>query len=562
MNFDEKYKPINLNDIIGNMYQISQIENWLKNYEKNRKLNAFVQKKGKKNKIEIKIHDIDVADVADVADIVDIVDTVHSSFDSTINTESEFKPNVIKKQEDKSEHACLMLIGDHGVGKTCTVLAVLKKSNYVAQTFDLSKLDSNKSIPEHVNKLTRGTNIFDKLNGNNNIKTAILIDDIESANSPVEKNFILALMKTNEEHWYLPIIFISSGKHTKLNSVLKTYSMKVTFLKPERDNLMISLSKIATQEGMCFDSMEVGYELVAHSQNDYRRLVSIIQDLKIMYGTKSVSKEEIIAYQNLSKKKDVTVEIFKSSAQIMLKYKSIDDCLKTYEKEKVIIPLVIHQNYIKTIVNSGFTGGNNKFGVVNDISKSIAFGDLVENYIYSDQNWDMQEVHGFLTCAEPAFKINAEKLRIAEHNLVRMLDFPFDLNRTSIKKINKRNIINSNTCLKNFEIKDFIFANRLIRQLILSDKIDECAELFKGYNAKVENIESILKIDKINETKTVLPTLVRKKLVQILGSKKTSTQQKDIREPIIRTIGPVVSTKPTKPAKPAKPAKKNKGTKK
>ena len=514
IDFNEKYKPKTLDDIVGNVRQIYEIETWLKNYEKNKKLNANISKKGKKNKVNIKIDDIEN--------------------ETSNDTESDLKQTTFSTNT-KQEHACLMLIGDHGVGKTSTLHVVLKNMNYTIQTFNLAQLDSNKSIPEHINKLTKGTNIFDKINNENGIKRVVVIDDIESANSPVEKNFILSLMKSNEEHWYIPTIFISSGKHTKLNSVLKSYSVKVQFNKPERDNLMILLSKIATKEHMCFDSLNVGYELVSHAQNDYRRLVSIIQDLKAIYGKKSISQEEIVNYQNISKKKDVTVEIFKSSAQMMVKYKNINDCLKTYEKEKVIIPLVIHQNYIKTIVNSAQHQGNKKFCLVNDISKSMAFGDLVENYIYSDQNWDMQEVHGFLSCAEPAFKIFSENLNVQEHYLARSMDFPFDLNRTSIKKINKRNIINSNNCLKNFEIKDFIFANRLIRQLMDDNKIEECANLFKGYNAKVENIESILKIDKINDTKTILATTTRKKLVQILGSKKTTTNKEIKNEIIIKT---------------------------
>jgi hypothetical protein len=62
----------------------------------------------------------------------------------------------------------------------------------------------------------------------------------------------------------------------------------------------------------------------------------------------------------------------------------------------------------------------------------------------------------------------------------------------------------------------------LIRKLLSEDKINECVNIFKGYKANVENIESILKIDKINETKTILPSIVRKKLVQLLGSKKSN----------------------------------------
>jgi hypothetical protein len=92
-----------------------------------------------------------------------------------------------------------------------------------------------------------------------------------------------------------------------------------------------------------------------------------------------------------------------------------------------------------------------------------------------------------------------------------------DLNRTSIRKINRRNVVNANACLKNFEIKDFIFANELIRNLIADGKYEECAELFNGYNATVENIESILKIDKINEAKSILPTTVKKKLAKLLS---------------------------------------------
>lgn len=501
--FLEKHRPKNVSDIIGNQRQIAQIEAWLINYEKNKLANMSIPKKGKRKKIEIKLEDIEN----------------EQTFESN-GTEFSEKEISSKNKSNSSEHACLMLIGNHGVGKTCTVSTVLEKMGYTIQTFDLSKLGSNKSIPEHVNKLTKGTNIFNKLNEVKNVKNAILIDEIESANSPVEKNFILTLMKTNEEYWYLPVIFISSGKHTKLNSVLKTYTNNIQFNQPTQDELMLLLSKIATNENMCFESLATGHDLVNHAQNDFRRLISIIQDLKTMYGKQVISQKNILDYQIISKKKDTSVEIFKSSAQMMVKYKSIDDCLKIYEKEKVIIPLVIHQNFVKAIINSK-CNQSKKFTVLSDISKSIAFGDLVENYIYSDQNWDMQEVHGFLTCVEPVFKINSEKINIEEYMLRNSLEFPYDLNRTSIKKINKRNIVNSNTCLKSFEIKDFIYANRLIRQLIDDEKIDECANLFKGYDAYVENIESILKIDKINEPKTILNTNIRKKLVQILGSKKS-----------------------------------------
>ena len=181
---------------------------------------------------------------------------------------------------------------------------------------------------------------------------------------------------------------------------------------------------------------------------------------------------------------------------------------------------MMHQNYIKCVMQY-YNKHEKSYDLLADIAISMAKGDLIENYIYSDQNWDMQEVHGFFSCVNPSFKLTHAKLCITADELRPLMEFPADLNKTSIKRINKKNIVNSNNCLKNFEINDFICIDKLIKKLIDDDKIEECVQLFDGYNAKVENIESILKIDKINETKSVLQTHVRKKFSQLLGSNKT-----------------------------------------
>ena len=260
------------------------------------------------------------------------------------------------------------------------------------------------------------------------------------------------------------------------------------------------LLKICYAESMHIESESLAYKIIEHCQQDFRRLVYILQDLKTNYGTSQITVENVEEYCNLCKRKDADIDIYRATVEMIGCYKNIDECLRLYEGEKVIIPLVIHQNYIKCIT-SYHKNANKAFGLAYDISKSIAIGDVIENYIYSDQNWDMQEVHGFLTCVKPAFSLANEKMNINNEYFRKSLGFPMDLNRTSIRKINKRNVVNANGCLKNFEIKDFIYANGLIRNLIADEKYEECAQLFDGYNVTVENIESILKIDKINEAK-------------------------------------------------------------
>jgi len=398
-------------------------------------------------------------------------------------------------------------------------MAILNQLGFKVQTVNLSKIGSNKNVIDNVNKLTVGSNVYSKLNDEEKEKIAVVIDELESAISPVEKNFILTLLKKNEERWFFPILFISSGKHSKLNTTIKTNSNVVSFYRPTNDVLMKLLCLIGQKEKMCFENENVGNMIVEYSQNDFRRLTSILQDLKTMYAGKQITKKHVLEYCKMFKKKDTDIDIYRAATKMFIDYESIDDCLRLYEGEKVIIPLVMHQNYIKCINNFHPNGGKS-FKIVNDISKSMAYGDIIEDYIYSDQNWDMKEVHGFLTCIYTSYKLHVNKLNVHPEYLKQSLEFPYDLNRTSIKQINKRNVTNSNGCLKNMEIKDFIFANRLIRQLIADHKIEECADLFSKYGAKVENIESILKIDKINETKTVIPTQIKKKLTQLLAKQK------------------------------------------
>lgn len=176
---------------------------------------------------------------------------------------------------------------------------------------------------------------------------------------------------------------------------------------------------------------------------------------------------------------------------------------------------MLHQNYIKCI-NNFHNNKNDKYELVKTIATSIAMGDVLEDYIYSDQNWDMQEIHGFLTCVFPSFVLTNEKLNVQPEWLTKMLKFPADFNKTSIKFINKKNVTNSNMYLKNMEINDFITANKLVKNLLRDGKVVECADIFREYGATADNIESMLKINKIIETKPALASQIKKKLSALL----------------------------------------------
>lgn len=501
IDFSIKYYPKKISDIIGCRDQIHQIKEWLNSFETNK---IEIQKSSKKKTKKNKKKDIDISDKENITDNTDL----DLELDVEYNTD---------KKSNIGIHSCLIITGDHGTGKSCVVNAILSEMNYNIEIINLSKIGSNKNIIENINKITKGNNIIDKLNNKFKITNVLIIDEIQSANSPVEKNYITMLLKLNEDKWFFPIIFISNKKHSKLITTIKSNSNIIYFHQPTKNNIMNLLIKIATNEKIYIDDEKTGYKIVENSQCDYRRLIFFMQNLKLNYPDIQLTSKIIDEYYKLFKKKDLDIDIYRATARMMTKYEGIEECLKLYESDTVTIPLVMHQNFLKYIIQ--YDTKQNSFEIAYNISKSLSFSDLIADHIYSDQNWDIQNVFGFFSCVKPSYDIAKYGITTNEEYLKNKLDYPSDLNRTSIKYINKKNIINSNICLKSFNISDFIFVNKLLKKFIDEEEYEKCAEIFNGYNIKIENIESILKIDKINNTKVSMSSNIKKKISKFLNKK-------------------------------------------
>lgn len=525
--FSEKYKPNSLSEVIGNRQQIQQIKDWIFKFNDGKKT---VGQSKKQRKLNITFFNDDDDDMSNCNKQDSQNDEIENDTEYTENENTKKKKG---KETTETQHSCLIALGKHGVGKTCTIINTLKNLGFTIHNINVSKKcaikvksakisakensnkKTNKNLERLIDKVINGINILDNLNDTIQDKKVILIDEIESINTQLEKNFVVTLLKKNETFWHCPVIFISDGKHSKLSTLIKKNSNVVYFNEPSDPNLTKLLVKVYTNEKMLFSDENVAKKIIENSQRDYRRLLQIIEDLKISYNNKKITLELLDEYFELCRSKDLDLDIFRVSRNMIMSYIDINECLKLYESEKVIIPLMLHQNYVKCI-HSFHNGKNDKYELLKNIATSIAMGDVLEDYIYSDQNWDMQEIHGFLTCVYPSFVLTNEKLNVQPEWLEKMLKFPADFNKTSIKFINKKNVTNSNVYLKNMEISDFIQTNKLVKNLLTDGKIAECAEIFKEYGVSAENIESMLKINKIIETKPALASQIKKKLSGLL----------------------------------------------
>ena len=444
----DKYKPKRINQIIGHRNEISKIVSWITEFK-----------------------------------------ATKSTSNSSNSTNS-------------SKSSSLIISGEHGIGKSCSVDVIIDSLDYQKVKLDtnLNNLDDNE-LHNYLTKLISNDNILYSMQLVKKKDIIVVIDEVESISSIKEKAGILKLLQINEQYRYCPIIFISNTQHNKFLSEIKKHSIEVKFYPPTIAEIEFCLTKIITKENIRINNPSSITTLLNHSQRDIRRLIQLLDDIKYLYNNQEITHDMIYEYCNLSKMKDCDFNLFTATSNLLYNYKNIDDCLRLYETGKVLLPLMIHYNYTKNIPNLK--------PLTNKIADSLSNGDVIENYIYGDQNWDISEIHGIYTCVLPSYYMS--KLIPKTHGKQPYQPYPgftTDLNKTSIMKINRKNILNANQCFTNNNITDYLFMTQIVRTLIQNKRMEECVELLRHYNISLSHLESILKIDKIENEYNVKKQLV------------------------------------------------------
>ena len=102
---------------------------------------------------------------------------------------------------------------------------------------------------------------------------------------------------------------------------------------------------------------------------------------------------------------------------------------------------------------------------------------------------------------------------------VKKIKFSSDLNKTSLKNINRKNITNLSKIIPNKSIYEILILNRICNYLILNNKENYIIELLSSYNKdiSIKEIELCLKIDKTFDFK-LLCSKDKKKITKIIKS--------------------------------------------
>lgn len=393
---------------------------------------------------------------------------------------------------ETSKYHTAVISGGHGVGKNLISKLVLEELGYEIRNIYGINLKNKGILSEIVYSNTKTNDIYSS-NSISNKKYAVIIDDTESISLTSEKDNLIELFKFNAKNRYFPLILISNLQHSKLINNLKKISLDITVYPPSIESLKKYIINICSRENIIITDDKIYLQIIRFCQSDIRRLLSLLQDLYYTFGNKSITIEMFKEYQQMTQRKDIDVGLYSATKQLLNNYRNINDCLQLYETEKVLLPLTIYENYYKKLFK---LKNNNILELMSNITDSISIGDVIETNIYSDQNWFLQNIHGFYTCANTSYIIN----NITQNNIVDYdVVFSADLNKTSSRNINKKkNILTLQSKFKDKNIDDIIYINKIIYELDKTKNNTLLKKLKNIYNLDNKNIQIALKIDKTN----------------------------------------------------------------
>lgn len=464
------------------------------------------------------------------------------------------KPKKLRKIDQPKASA--VIFGPHGVGKTTMINMVLNQLGYTQKTinYDIVKEYLKKAQPGKTTKKTKKTKrvvdkkkataveendtdtkkkgktkkttdkkktadaFLDQINfiiGRGTItsavegdkskkKIAIVIDDLESISSTNDRNFILKLQKLNNTEWMFPIIFVSNDQHSKMLNEIKKNALNVRFYNPTNRDMLQALDRIAKLKQIRLDSLQTANKLIEVSQSEFRSLVSHIQELFNTYGKSKWTEAMIDKYIEFVKQKDLNGNLYNISGILLYGYQNIDDTLRCYEMDKVLHPLMIQENYVSTLTHKDarFIKDQEMFDLAERVADSLSLGDVVENYIFSGQNWILCDVHGFYSCVNTSYHLTKTRGRLKWNPELTQrdysFDFPNDLNRTSTKKINyNKHVVPTKRELVNKNEIDCMYANNIINHMVANGNLDAASNCLSGYTPNCTIVENLLKVDKV-----------------------------------------------------------------
>ena len=234
-------------------------------------------------------------------------------------------------------------------------------------------------------------------------KTVIVIDELE--NLMLEKGILseILLMLSSKIIEKIPIIIISNTIDKKVNEILKKcLSSKIE--PPTSADMKKLIYNIVIKKNMDIETECIDL-IIEKSECDFRRLINLMYEIYIQFGKNNINKNMIEEYIFSFGNKNVDMNLSEITSKIITSNLDTKNILNLYDTDKLLISLMIHENYIKQI--TGITSDINC--IIKNIAKisyNISLSEMYEKQVYNNHSWELYNFSGLHSCVFTNFILN------------------------------------------------------------------------------------------------------------------------------------------------------------
>jgi hypothetical protein len=381
-------------------------------------------------------------------------------------------------------------------GKKTFVFDNLKNYDIIhIQSFEFM---NKKELAKKITTRLKGNNILSMLKQDKKEKI-IVITEIDSINdssfSRIMNEFFIP-NKRNKLKIEVPLICIGTGSCLKK---IKDFSKQFTVIKfdSHKENEQTLIIDEYLKEYNIKMELKLKKYIIKYCNNDIRKIKNIIKFIYNDYETKYTYKKYKEYVDTIMNTGNNEVELYEVSKNIFKDDNSIDDILTYYNLEKILLPLMIHQNYTNILEQNEKDNlqFNNK---LLEISNILITTDILHEYIFNKYYWDLQNNYAILSCYVPS--------QLIKNNLNNKIICPKTIKFTNILTKSSLKIINDNKynyLLRKIssdfdDIKMIYIAKQIITFIFKQDvkEIQRGIDLLKKYNLTHKDIFKLIRITK------------------------------------------------------------------
>lgn len=406
----------------------------------------------------------------------------------------------------KSTSKLLLVYGESGIGKTYFIESHLsKKLKLKPLTNDKidQLLDEKPSNYSSFLSLFFDVITFDDVDDK---KKIMVINEKTLYNFEKCSKIIIKLIDDSIKLNY-PIIIIIDSEHNKLITNLEKKAITIRFNKPGNDEVKKILNMILIKNNISDKinprikgriSNTLNNKICELSNNNLNKVFVLVNNLinnycDIVNDSKVITKNNFIEFLKDTVENNNKNNIYVSNYKLLTKYESIDNAMELYNNDNINNPLIMEESYTQKII--AYENANGTIEPIKDIvvrlTKSFTYSNLIDTYIYNSQQWtNLKRIYGYFSCVLPSYLLS--KIEIDYSPNVKFLS---DMNKTSIQKINTKQIFN---VYENFDIINidyYIYIGNYIKSII-----SQCSEGKKDNKLLIKKFNEFVKYYKINQS--------------------------------------------------------------